>query len=85
VQQQADTATAVSDASATASSQAQGLIDKAKSLIDNSQYADASKILQELSSLQLTPDQQKAVDDLKTVVQSKLGGATSAVNGLLGK
>jgi hypothetical protein len=68
------------------SSQTQGLIDKAKSLVDGGQYTDASKILQQLSSIQLTPDQQKMVDDLKTVIQTKLGAAgASSLGGLLGK
>lgn len=74
------------DTATAASSQAQGLIDKAKSLVDSNQYADASKILQELANLKLTPEQQKVVDDLKAIVQKKLADqGISAVGGLLNK
>jgi hypothetical protein len=66
-----------------ATSQAQGLLDKAKSLVDGGQYADASKLLQELSTMQLTPDQQKMLDDLKAAVQKNLAG--SALGGMLNK
>lgn len=91
VQQQTETAAAsATEAAATASSEAQGLIDKAKSLADDNKYADASKLLQELASMKLTPEQQKAVDDLKALVQQKMADqATSegakAVGGMLGK
>ena len=69
-----------------ATAQAQGLIDKAKSLVDSSQYADASKLLKELSNMKLTPEQQKMVDDLKAVVQKQLAGqGTSALGGLINK
>ena|SRR5579862_8756940 len=75
-------ATAAAQQAATdTSSQAQGLIDKAKSMIDSGQYPEASKLLTELSSMQLTPDQQKMVDDLKTLVQQKLAG--SSLGGLV--
>jgi len=77
---------AATDTETAASSQAQGLIDKAKSLVDSNQYADASKILQELSSMKLTAEQQKIVDDLKALVQKKLADqGTSALGGLLNK
>jgi len=81
-----DASAAAAAATTTATDQTQGLIDKAKSLVDNSQYADASKILQQLSTMQLTPDQQKIVDDLKTLVQKKLADqGTGALGGLLNK
>lgn len=74
------------DAATADSTQTQGLIDKAKSLVDNSQYTDASTILQELSSMKLTPDQQKAIDDLKALIQKKLADqGSSALGGLLNK
>lgn len=77
---------AVADTATAAASKAQGLIDKAKSLVDANQYTDASKIIQELSSMKLTPEQQKIVDDLKTLVQKKLADqGASAVGGLLNK
>src|SRR5260221_306791 len=74
---------AVSDAATAATSQAQGLIDKAKSLVDGGQYADASKLLQQLANMKLTPEQQKMVDDLKATFQKSLAG--SALGGLLNK
>jgi len=85
---------AVGEAAADASSQAQGLIDKAKGLIENKQYPEAMNILKELSNTKLTPEQQKLVDDLKAQVEKAMAGAatseatksaTDAVGGVLGK
>jgi len=91
MQKQAETAAATAtEAAATASSQAQGLIDQAKSLVDSGKYADASKLVQELASMKLTPEQQKIVDDLKALIQQKMADqATSegakAAGEMLGK
>jgi hypothetical protein len=69
--------------------QAQGLIDKVKSLIGEQKYQEAMTSLTQLTKLQLTPDQQKIVDGLKTTLQSALAKTTasdaaSALGGALG-
>ena len=76
-------------AAAEPTNQAQGLIDKAKGLVTNGKYQDALNVVQQLSSLQLTPDQQKLVDGLKSQIQTALAkatatDATSALGNVLG-
>ncbi len=86
----AETAKAAVTAVATeAASQADDLLKKAKSLADAQKYQDAANILQQLSSLKLTPEQQKLVDDLKALIQKALAKeaaaqGTKAVGDLLG-
>lgn len=88
--QTADQATAqVKAAQDQAQQQAQGLIDRAKSLVADQKYQDALSSLGQLSSLKLTADQQKMVDDLKAKIQAALAKATatdpaSALGGALG-
>jgi hypothetical protein len=72
-----------------AEQQAQGIIDRAKSLIADNKYQDALGSLSQLKDLQLTAEQQKLVDDLKTKIQEALakattGDAASALGGALG-
>ena len=72
-----------------AEQQAQGLIDRVKSLVSEQKYQDALTSLGELRSLKLTPDQQKLVDGLKTQIQTALAKNTAAdpaaaVGGVLG-
>jgi hypothetical protein len=75
---------------AAATTEAQGLIDKVKSLIAEKKYTEAMSALKELSALKLTPDQQKIVDDLKAQIERALqtqatSEATKSVGGLLGQ
>ena len=86
----ADTTKQAQDAAATTASKAQEWIDKAKSLIAENKYSEASSALQQLAALKLTPEQQKLVDDLKAQIQKALaakatGEGTSAVGNLLKK
>ena len=80
----------VENLTASASSKAQGYIDKAKALVNEKKYQDALAALKELGNLSLSPEQQKAVDDLKKAIQNAFGpsaatnGAT-AIQGLLNK
>lgn len=73
-----------------AEGQAQTLIDRAKSLYGEKKYQDALTSLAGLANVQLTPDQQKVVDSLKTQIQSALAKNTatdagSALGGVLGE
>jgi hypothetical protein len=79
------------DALATAA-KAQGLIDTAKRLTGENKWSEALKILNDLASYKLTPEQQTLVDNLKAEAQKQLEAlaakkaadeAGKAVGGLL--
>ena len=50
----------------------QGLIDKAKNLVAENKFSDASGVLQQLSGKSLSADQAKLVDSLKEQIQKAL-------------
>jgi len=68
-------------------SKANELIAQAKKYISETKYSDATNILNQLSNMKLTPEQEKLVADLKTQVQkamTALSGtnAASTINNL---
>jgi hypothetical protein len=68
-----DSATTQTAQQVTEGATSQGLIDKARSLISSGNYQEAQTVLNQLSSLSLSPDQQKVVTELETQVQNALG------------
>jgi TolA-binding protein len=77
---------ALKDQTAAASdkSKAQALIDRASNLVAGTKYAEAANVLKGLASLKLTPEQQKAVDDLTGKIKTALAGdAAKSVGNLL--
>jgi hypothetical protein len=68
------------------SAQIQTIIDGVKSLIAANNYQQASAALNGLKSFNLTPEQQKSVDDLKKEIQQHLSSeAAKGAANLLGK
>jgi hypothetical protein len=84
----ADQAAKTEAAKAADNAKAQGLIDKAKNLVAEGKFSDASSTLQQLTGLSLTDVQQKLVDGLKDQIQKALaakaaGDAAGAAGNLL--
>jgi outer membrane PBP1 activator LpoA protein len=65
-----------------ATTQFNNLVTQAKAYITDKKYQDALTSLQQLSSLKLTPEQQKTVDDLKAQLQKLM--ASQTVTNILG-
>jgi len=82
-----DATAEVKSLTSTATSKAQEYIDKAKTFVSEKKYQEALTSLKQLSDLSLTPEQQKAVDDLKRTIQAALSNSatTNAINSLFGK
>ena len=83
-----DQAAQVAAATAADNTKAQGLIDKAKNLVADGKFSDATTVLQQLTGLSLTEEQKKLVDGLKDQIQKALAAkaaadAAGAAGGLL--
>lgn len=73
-------------AKAADNSKAQELIDKAKGLVAENKFADASSVLLQLARQSLSGEQQKLVDGLKEQIQKALAAkAVGAAGNLLKK
>ncbi len=70
----------------TTDTSAEGLIEKAKSLVAENKFAEASNILQQLANFKLTDEQTKLVNSLKEQIQKALASkAAGGVDNLLNK
>lgn len=92
-QMAADKLAQMNSAAAQESQRVQGLIDSVKQLSGQNKFAEALKMLAELSKSKLTPDQQAMVDSLKQATEKQAAqamtdkagaGAASAIGGALG-
>ena len=77
----AKTAEAAKVAEAANNSKIQELIDKAKNLITDTNFSDASSVLQQLAGQSLTDEQTKLVNGLKDQIQKALAAKAAACRG----
>lgn len=82
----ADASKQVQETAAAANAKVQELIDRAKNLITENKYQDASAVIQELTGYKLTPEQEKLVNGLKEEIQKALASkaAKDAAGNILG-
>lgn len=76
---------AINDASA----KAQEILTQAQNLVGEKKYEEAASLLQKLSNIELTPEQQKLLDDLKATIQKAMQSeavneGTKAIGNMLG-
>lgn len=71
------------------SAKAQELLTQAQKLVGDQKYEEAGNVLQKLADFQLTPEQQKMLDDLKATLQKAMESeavkqGTKALGNMLG-
>jgi vacuolar-type H+-ATPase subunit H len=72
-----------------ANAKAQEILTQAQNLVGEKKYEEAASLLQKLSEFELTPDQQKMLDDLTTAIQKAMESdavkeGTKALGNVLG-
>ena len=76
---------AATAAVAEATAKANALIEQTKKLISETKYPDAMNLINQLSAMKLTPEQEKLVADLKAQIQKALSSlSTTNVSGAIG-
>lgn len=84
-----ETAETAKKAISEANAKAQELLTQAQNLVSDKKYEEASSLFQKLSDFELTPEQQKMLDELKAVVQKAMESeavkeGTKAIGNMLG-
>ena len=84
-----ETAETAKKAISDVNTKAQELLTEAQNLVSEKKYQEAGDLLKKLSDLELTPEQQELLDDLKVAVQKALESdavkeGTKAIGNILG-